>query len=67
MKFKADNLTGNILSADKMNACNTFENPGEIKPKSFSDFKLADNKLEVNMPPMSVVVLELTGKLEMNE
>jgi alpha-N-arabinofuranosidase len=65
-KYKTANLTGRILTADKMNACNTFDNPKEIMPKSFTDFKLAGNNIEVNMPPMSVVVLELTGKVEMS-
>lgn len=65
-KFKADNLTGKILTTDKMNAFNTFDNPSAITPKSFSDFKLLGNTLEVNMPPMSVVVLEVTGTFEMS-
>jgi hypothetical protein len=66
LKFKADKLTGNILTADKMNALNTFDNPSAITPKIFSDFKLSGNQLVVNMPPMSVVVLEVTGTFEMN-
>jgi alpha-N-arabinofuranosidase len=66
IKFKACKLTGNILTAGKMNACNTFSNPKNITPKSFSDFKLLDNNIDVNIPPMSVVVLELTGAVEMS-
>ncbi len=65
VKFKADEVKGEILTSSKMNADNTFENPNEVKPESFSDFKLADNKVDVNMPPMSVVVLTVTGTHEL--
>ncbi len=64
MKFKPSDATAMILTANKMNAENTFENPNSVEPKKFSDFKLTDNKLEVSMPPMSVIVLEVKGKLE---
>jgi alpha-N-arabinofuranosidase len=66
VKFKAGRITAKILTSDKMNALNSFDNPDEVTPESFSDFKLADNKLEVTLPPMSVVVLEITGSLEMS-
>ncbi len=62
--FKANKITGKILTAKKMNAHNTFENPNEVKPADFSGFNLNGNNLKVNMPPMSVIVLELNGKLE---
>ena len=65
LKFKADGITGKILKANKMNADNTFEHPDEVIPKSFSNFKQNGNKIEVNMPPMSVVVLEVTGTHEL--
>ncbi len=56
--------TGKVLTASKMNAHNTFDDPNAVVPHSFSDFKVTDGKVEVNMPPMSVVVLALTGKLQ---
>jgi hypothetical protein len=34
-------------------------------PQKFTDFSLSNKKLEVILPPMSVVVLELEGKFEM--
>ena len=64
-KFIPKSITGQVLTSDKMNAHNTFDDPNVVKPAEFSDFKLAGNNLEVNMPPMSVVVLELEGKLEL--
>ncbi len=57
-------VSGKFLTADKMNAENTFENPNQVAPKNFSDFKLAGKNLVVNMPAMSVVVLEFRGTVE---
>ncbi len=64
LKFKSDNVSGRILTADKMNAENTFENPNRVIPKSFTDFRTEGNSLVVYMPPMSVIVLEVDGTLE---
>ncbi len=64
MMFKPDLISGKILTATKMNADNTFEDPNKVVPHSFSDFKLTGDSTEVDLPPMSVVVLELTGTLE---
>jgi alpha-N-arabinofuranosidase len=63
--LKTNKISGTILTAEKMNAHNTFDNPDEVKPSAFSDFNLAGNNLKVNMPPMSVVVLEIEGKVEL--
>ena len=54
-----------MLTAEKMNAHNTFDNPDVVKPADFSDYKLSGNNLKVNMPPMSVVALELDGKVNL--
>ena len=56
-KYKT--ITGNILTSKKLRDYNSFTNPSEIKPKSFSDFKMKNNDLIVTIPPFSVVVLEL--------
>ena len=63
--FKAEKITGKILTAKKMNAHNTFDNPDEVRPTDFSNFSLAENNLKLNMPPMSIVVLELEGKVNL--
>ena len=63
--FEAEKILGKIITSDKMNAHNTFEDPEEVKPADFNGFNLKDNNLKVNMPPMSVVVLELEGKVKM--
>jgi alpha-N-arabinofuranosidase len=63
-RLTGDNVSGKILTADKMNAENTFEDPNQVLPKSFSDFKMRGSKLVVNMPAKSVVVLEFKGNVE---
>ena len=63
--FQANKISGKVLTANKMNAHNTIEDPDEVGPAAFNDFNLKDNDLKVNMPPMSVVVLELEGKVKM--
>jgi alpha-N-arabinofuranosidase len=52
-------VSGTILTAQDMAACNTFENSDNIKPEAFSGASIKDGKLHVSMPPMSVVVLAI--------
>ena len=52
-------VTGRILTSEKLQDHNTFEDPNKIKPKTFSDAKLNGSNLELKIPPFSVIVLEL--------
>lgn len=52
-------VEGTILTADRMDAHNTFEAPETVKPGSFEQAELKDGVLRVTLPPMSVVVLAL--------
>ena len=52
-------VSGRILTSDKLQNYNSFENPDKIKPVSFSGAALEGSKLKVTIPPFSVVVLEL--------
>ena len=52
-------VSGEILSAPEMNAHNTFSNPRAVKPEKFDGAALKNGKLDVVMPPMSIVVLTL--------
>ncbi len=63
--YKIEGTTGQILTADKLNAHNTFENPNEVVIKEFKDFKSTVNSIDVNMPPHSVVVVEVSGKMDL--
>src|SRR5690606_26338975 len=50
-------VSGRILTAKKMNAHNTFEQPENVKPAEFTNVKKQEQSLSVTLPPMSVVVL----------
>jgi len=52
------NFSATILTSKKLQDHNTFEEPQKIVLAQFKDFKLKNGKLEVNLPPFSVVVLE---------
>jgi alpha-N-arabinofuranosidase len=52
-------VTGTILSATEMDAHNTFEDPGHVKPQPFAGTSLDENNLSAVMPPMSIVALTL--------
>jgi alpha-N-arabinofuranosidase len=52
-------VSGRILTSDKLQNYNSFENPEKIKPAAFNGARLGDNRLTLTLPPFSVVVLEL--------
>jgi len=52
-------VSGRILVSGKIQDCNTFENPAKIKPVVFSGTKISGHTISLNMPPASVIVLEL--------
>lgn len=51
--------SGQVLRSANLQDHNTFEQPEKIKPEAFSDFSVSGENIQVNMPPFSVVVLEL--------
>jgi alpha-N-arabinofuranosidase len=53
----ASKVSGTILTAQAMNAHNTFDSPENIKPAAFGGASLKDGRLSVQMPSKSVVVL----------
>ncbi|MDP5044602.1 MAG: alpha-N-arabinofuranosidase [Leeuwenhoekiella sp.] len=57
-KLNIKDFTATILSSDKLQDHNSFENPNKIQPKSFKDFKFKKGVLEIKIPAFSVVVLE---------
>lgn len=52
-------VTGTILTADKMNAHNTFEEPERVTIKDFNNAVIIEGKLKVKLPGMSIVTLEV--------
>jgi alpha-N-arabinofuranosidase len=55
----AANVSGRILTANSLDAHNTFDKPDVVKPADFSGAKLDGDKLSAEIPPHSVVVLTL--------
>jgi alpha-L-arabinofuranosidase len=53
------NVSGRILTSEKIQNHNSFENPNKITPTNFTGAKLVGNNLRLTIPPFSVVVLEL--------
>ncbi|MCC8095997.1 MAG: alpha-N-arabinofuranosidase [Tannerellaceae bacterium] len=56
---KTATVNGRILTAASMNDHNTFENPELVKPTAFHGAKIEKGQLKINMPPKSIVVLEV--------
>ncbi|OXA72127.1 alpha-N-arabinofuranosidase [Flavobacterium aquidurense] len=52
------NFTGTILTSAKLQDYNSFEVPNKIVPAVFKNFENKSGKLEITVPPFSVVVLE---------
>jgi alpha-N-arabinofuranosidase len=50
---------GSIITSEKMNDMNTFDESGKVVIKSFSDAKTEGRNVTVNLPSKSVVTLEL--------
>ncbi len=56
-KFSA--VSGRILTSDKIQDHNTFDQPSKVKPAAFKDASISGSTLKVKLPAHSVVVLEL--------
>jgi len=54
-----NSVSGEVLTAQAMNAMNTFENPNTVKPGPFNGYKVQGSGLTINVPAKSVVMLEL--------
>jgi alpha-N-arabinofuranosidase len=57
--LNAIHVSGRQLTAAAMDAHNTFDQPEAVSPVPFTDAKLAQGILRLNVPARSVVVLEL--------
>lgn len=55
----AGKITGTILKSKNISDHNTFDKPGNVAPQEFSGFKKKGDKITVEMPAFSVVVLEI--------
>jgi alpha-N-arabinofuranosidase len=55
-------IKGKLITASAINSFNTFEKSNEVELKSFTDFKLTDNKINTSIPSKSVILLEIKSK-----
>ncbi len=55
----AKRVSGRLLTAATMQAHNTFDAPDAVQPAPFAGAKLVNGVLVAELPPMSVVALEL--------
>ena len=52
-------VSAKLLTSKLYNDCNTFENPSKVVPLSYGEYKVTKEGVEVQLPPLSVVVLEM--------
>ncbi len=57
--MEASSVQGRVLQGSVMNAHNTFDQPNQVAPKTFTGAQLSDGELDMTLPKMSVVVLEI--------
>jgi alpha-N-arabinofuranosidase len=55
----ADRIAGRILTADKMDAHNTFDEPELVQPITFDGATLDDGQVTVHLPAKSIVTLKV--------
>ncbi|HKK45017.1 MAG TPA: alpha-L-arabinofuranosidase C-terminal domain-containing protein [Balneolaceae bacterium] len=48
-----------ILTADAVDAINTFDDPDNVSPKDYSNYNLHDSQLTLRLPSKSVIVLKI--------
>jgi alpha-N-arabinofuranosidase len=53
----AGKVSGRVLTASAINAHNTFDNGGVVKPAAFDAFAISGDVISLTLPPKSVVVL----------
>ncbi|MBC7407274.1 MAG: alpha-N-arabinofuranosidase [Arcicella sp.] len=51
-------VSGIIITSSKLQDHNTFDNPTKIQPAVFKGFQIKKGKLELEIPPFSVITLE---------
>ncbi len=57
---KLNNISGSIITSDKMNALNDFGQDEQVDIQKFSEYKKNQSGIEVNIPSKSVVLLSIS-------
>jgi len=58
----ATSVSGRILTAEQLDAHNTFDKPEQLQPTSFDGAHLEGASLSVDVPPHAVIVLKLSAE-----
>lgn len=56
---QAKHISGNLLTAEKINSHNTFDKPDFVAPDAFTDVRLTEKGFAANLPAKSIVVLSI--------
>lgn len=56
---KISSVNGHVLTSDKYTDINTFSKPDKIVIRPFKEFEKSDGVVKVDLPPKSVVLLEI--------
>ncbi len=59
-KLELTDVKARVLTSDKLNAHNSFDNPENIKPAELEAVKLDNNKLDITLPAASVTLVTLS-------
>lgn len=57
-EFGVKSVSGKILTSEKLQDYNSFEDPTKIQPADYKGFKIKKGKLIVTIPPFSVIMIE---------
>lgn len=57
--YTPKSVTGRTLTAEKINAHNTFEEPTVVEPEGLSSLEIKEQKVFVTLPAKSVNVIEI--------
>lgn len=57
--FAPTSVSGRVLHGKAMDAHNTFEQPEAVKPRRYDDARIGDGGIELTLPPMSVIAVEI--------
>jgi alpha-N-arabinofuranosidase len=52
-------IAGTVLTHSQMNAHNTFDAPETLSPAAFTDFTVTGDRIDLNMPSKSVLLVEI--------
>ncbi len=59
MGASAKNIRGRVLTAPAINIINTFDKPDTIKSAPFGGVQIQGDRITLNLPSKSVVVLDI--------